>query len=172
MRGNSRLVGPWVAKFSLVGLVCFCVLLVPIGGFAQTACPQGVTAGSVSCLPDQLPSPPPRPAGEWIKTWGALAVNNQRDIGFSSGKISKEDAENVAVSQCERWGIGGCHAETFFFNQCIAVVRASDNSGAMATAATKNKAVSLAKGKCKRDTGQSCEITLAECSLPIFEFYK
>jgi hypothetical protein len=146
--------------------------IAPMRVVAQTACPAGVSPGSVSCLPDQLSAPPPRPAGEWIKTWGALAYNEQRDLGFSSQKISKADAEEEAVNQCKTWGIEDCHVETFFFNQCVAVARTDSGAGTVVTAAPKKKAVDLAKKKCDRDTGGVCKVWLAECSLPIFEFYK
>lgn len=169
MPRNNRRVGVWMANLVLMGLFA---TLIPIGGFAQTRCPVGIQPGNIRCLPDVEEQAAPRPAGRWIKTWGALAFNDQRDMGFSSGMVSKEEAEEEAVYQCERWGQGSCQAESFFFNQCVAVFHTSSNAGAMATAPTKSKAMKLAKGKCERDTGEVCEITIADCSLPIFEPYR
>lgn len=50
--------------------------------FGQTACAVGVAPGSPQCGPDSgtsrgdIPDPPPRPTGEWLKTWGAIAGSN------------------------------------------------------------------------------------------------
>lgn len=60
---------------------------------SQTACPSGVAPGSPQCGPDSgtsrgdLSIPPPRPTGEWLKTWGQL-LHLSRPVRLAQQSIS------------------------------------------------------------------------------------
>ncbi|WP_167702264.1 DUF4189 domain-containing protein [Xanthomonas axonopodis] len=83
--------------------------------WAEQGCPPGMIPGGVdphnmaTCAPipqgssQQQSDQRRRPAGKWLKTWGAIAENdNGSDFGVSTGKLSKPDAENEAVKNCEK----------------------------------------------------------------------
>jgi len=82
----------WLAAASL--LIAFAS-----GGaaVAQTACPVSTPAGSATCGPSpasggEIAPPAPRPSGEWLKTWGAIATAANGDTGVSSQQASEADA--------------------------------------------------------------------------------
>ncbi|MFB9114896.1 DUF4189 domain-containing protein [Xanthomonas arboricola pv. corylina] len=145
----------------------------PFAAIAQTACPNGVAPGSPQCGPDSGTSranpAPPQPTGRWIKTWGALAKNSSGDMGFSAGKIERDNAEAEAISRCESFGAGSCQVFETFNNQCISTAVSSSGQAGIAIAPTKEKASSLATEKCEKSFAGVCKVTLAECIRPIFE---
>jgi hypothetical protein len=147
------------------------LVITPFATYAQTACPVGVNAGSISCLPDQIPAPPARPAGEWIKTWGAVAIADNGDGGITQGKLSKEDAERVAVENCERRGVSGCHVSFAFFNQCVAGAVSPSGKTVGSGASSVKKASSLALSECKKIYGEKCQIKLTQCTDPVFRYF-
>ena len=71
----------------------------PIGGQGVQGCaPIPGAGGGVS---QQSPSPAPRPLGEWIRTWGGVAVSpTTSDAGVSTGQLSRKDAERDAMQKC------------------------------------------------------------------------
>ncbi|WDK02764.1 DUF4189 domain-containing protein [Xanthomonas campestris] len=144
---------------------------------AQTACPAGVAPGSPQCGPDsgtsrgEIASPPPRPTGEWIKTWGAIATSNAGDTGVSSGYVAKEDAEESAISSCENLGQERCKVSFTFFNQCVAAAMSTSGKGTASTAESITKASSYAKERCEDLHGGQCRITLSKCTDPVFRKY-
>nr|WP_283161111.1 DUF4189 domain-containing protein [Xanthomonas nasturtii] len=145
----------------------------PLSGVAQTACPNGVAPGSPQCGSDSGTSraapAPPQPTGQWIKTWGALAKNSSGDMGFSAGKVERDDAEEEAVSRCESFGAGSCRVFETFNNQCVSTAVSSSGQAGIAVAPTKEKAAGLAIEKCENSYASKCKVTLAECSRPIFK---
>ena len=103
----------WLAAVSL--LIC----AAPVS--AQTACPVGTPAGSAMCGPSpgggEIPAPAPRPSGEWLKTWGAIATSPSGNGGVSSQRLSKQDAEKVALQNCASAGGTSCKVELAYENQ-------------------------------------------------------
>ncbi|WP_184375169.1 MULTISPECIES: DUF4189 domain-containing protein [Xanthomonas] len=154
-------------------LTCALSLGFPCCALAQTACPNGVAPGSPQCGPDsgtsRADSPPPRPTGRWIKTWGALSKNRSGDMGFSAGKVSKDDAEAEAVERCESFGAGRCQVFETFNNQCISTAVTASGKAGIAVAPSKEAASSLAIKNCQSSFDAECKVTLAECSKPIFQ---
>lgn len=144
---------------------------------AQTACPVGVAPGSPQCGSDsgtsrgEIASPPPRPTGEWIKTWGAIATSNLGDTGVSSGYVDKGDAEASAISSCENLGQERCNVSFTFFNQCVAAAMSTSGKGTASTAESITKASSYAKERCEDLYGGKCQITLSKCTDPVFRKY-
>lgn len=127
--------------------------------FGQTACPAGVAPGSPQCGPDSgtsrgdIPTPPPRPTGEWIKTWGAVATSGSGDAGVSSGRRTKEQAENDAIASCEGLGSGSCRVSMAFFNQCVAAADSGQGQGSMFSAASIEEASRSAIKQCEKIQG-------------------
>jgi len=140
---------------------------------AQTACPVGTPAGSATCGPSggggEMAAPAPRPVGEWIKTWGAIATARNGDTGVSSGKLSKSEAEEAALRSCAGLGNADCAVAFTYRNQCVAAVNpvGGGQGGVISGAATLREALARATAKCERATGGRCKASVAECSAPV-----
>lgn len=115
----------------------------------------------------QLPPSPPKPSGEWIKTWGAVANGSNGEGGVSIGKITESDAKADAVFQCKRGGGIDCAPSYSYYNQCIALTATSGG-----TAGSIDRASKLATDLCEKNGGSSCEIVYSACSEPYFKSYK
>lgn len=139
---------------------------------SQTACPVGTTPGSATCGPSpgsQMPAPPPRPSGEWIKTWGAIATSTSGGGGASSQRLSKDDAEQLALRNCIDSGAANCRIEFSYYNQCVALAYpVGKNGGKVNTAATVERAKTRVLAACEKELGGECKVALAECSEPVF----
>ncbi|GFM81380.1 hypothetical protein PSCICN_20720 [Pseudomonas cichorii] len=87
---------------------------------------MGAQAGSIQCLPDDPQSgsapAPPRPTGEWIKTWGAIVNSRHTSQAWAAvGQMSKSDAEKDAIDQCQSAGFQECYVTFTYMNQCVAL---------------------------------------------------
>src|SRR3546814_8780203 len=70
-------------------VIVLAILLMPWNvAFAQTACPQGVAAGSAQCGPSSLVNPgdsdyrfkaPALPQEKWSDSWGAIASDRSEE---------------------------------------------------------------------------------------------
>ncbi|QDG93753.1 DUF4189 domain-containing protein (plasmid) [Rhizobium sp. NIBRBAC000502774] len=145
---------------------------------AQTACPVGTVPGSATCGPSvgsggQMASPPPRPSGEWLKTWGAIATAGNGDTGVSSQEPSKAEAENLAMQRCASFGNTDCTIAMTYRNQCVAAVNPvrGGKGSTISTAATLDQALARATAKCERASGGECKAAVAGCSPPVFRRY-
>lgn len=155
-----------------------CLLLtLTQGSFAQTACPVGVAPGSPQCgqgAADDLPAPPPRPAGEWIKTWGAIAGSVQGDQGWSSnGKYSENDAKQDVLNRCNSSGATDCKVDLTYFNQCVAIAvpAKGGGKGSIFTGKDEEVASSRALDKCHSGYGSRCTVSFTDCTRPVFKKY-
>ncbi|MCS3745064.1 hypothetical protein FHY18_000594 [Xanthomonas arboricola] len=166
-------------------LLCLCLLWVPSTStvLAQTACPIGTAAGSAMCGPtsgsdansnsnDFIPAPAPRPNGEWLKTWGAVAQASTGDTGLSKGFLSKREASVDALNKCANWGAVDCKVIVTYRNQCIASVNPTDGSasGAIANASSIETAEKIAREHCEK-SGRACKLTFSDCSEPKFKSF-
>ncbi|QHG89069.1 MULTISPECIES: DUF4189 domain-containing protein [Xanthomonas] len=159
----------WVSLFFLVNAVP--------SAFAQTACPVGVAPGSPQCGPDSgtsrgdIPSPPPRPTGEWIKTWGAIATSKSMgEAGTSANKTSEDEARRIAIQECERGGAKDCEVNLAYHNQCAALASSQTDTFFQASG-TEGRAAKLAMQSCKDSNGGSCKVRYSECTNPVFRKY-
>ena len=156
----------------------FALLAAPLA-FAQTACPGGVAPGSPQCGPDAgtsrgAPPAPPRPTGEWIKTWGAIAhADNTNEAWASTGMLSKEAAELDAVDQCQSAGFKNCAATFTYRNQCVAL--ASSRSGPLLSGTVSAVDIPTAESEaiklCKERGGAQCAVIYKDCTEPKFRRY-
>ena len=164
-------------RLFVIGALFLLAITTGTVALAQTACPVGTPAGSATCGPSpssggQMASPPPRPSGEWLKTWGAIATSGSGNGGVSSQQLSKEDAEQVALRNCAQAGGKDCIVELTYRNQCVAAVRPPTGSGGqISTAASVEDARGRALRLCKARYGRECTLVLAECSEPVFRKY-
>ncbi|MBV6843604.1 DUF4189 domain-containing protein [Xanthomonas axonopodis] len=143
---------------------------------AQTACPVGVAPGSPQCGSDSgtsrgdTPLPPPRPTGEWIKTWGAIAnAEDSSEAWASTGKFSKSDAEADAVDQCQVAGFHGCAVTFTYRNQCVALASPAQGRAGVAAAPNLALAENDAVSVCKKQGGSNCSVIYKDCTKPIFK---
>jgi hypothetical protein len=122
----------------------------------------------------EIPPPPPRPTGEWIKTWGSIANGSNGEGGVSVGLPSKAAAENEAIKQCIRGGGLNCKSTFSYHNQCVAILTAVSNpvrdtiQGAESVEAAKKIALPVCKSQ---NNGSECEVAYSACSEPIFKRY-
>ena len=159
-----------LARLTAIGFFLVCAA----HASAQTACPVGTAPGSATCGPSpgsaEMPPPPPRPSGEWLKTWGAISSNRAGDMGVSSGKLSKAEAEEEARNRCLGWKTGDCKIDISYRNQCVAAAGALQNrrGGGTASGPTLDGAKSQAMKICNEVSGGQCKIMVAECSEQVF----
>ncbi|UKE67146.1 DUF4189 domain-containing protein [Xanthomonas graminis] len=155
-------------------IIFFIVLSLTLASVAQsqTRCPTGVQAGSAQCLPDDEGSAPPRPTGEWIKTWGAIAnADNTNEAWASVKMLSKKDAEDDALDQCRSAGYKGCVVTFTYRNQCVAI--ASPNNGRTQGGVAGRADLALAKTAaveiCEKNGGSGCSVIYSDCTDPVFK---
>ncbi len=125
----------------------------------------------VNSSQSQLPPPPPRPTGQWIKTWGALAGGTNGQAGFSVGGLTKADAERDAVVRCTSDGGQNCRPTFAYYNQCVAVLQAISNPvrDTIQGAQSVEVAEELAAPVCSAENGGGkCAVVYSACTDPIF----
>ena len=154
-------------------IIAFSALAAPLTLSAQTRCAVGTPTGSAGCLPDDAGSAPPRPTGEWIKTWGAVVNSAKKNEGWSSvGKFSEEDARNDALNKCSASGANDCSVQATYFNQCLAIaVPRGGGSGNSSTGKDEATANKRALSNCTETNGSQCSILFTECTNPFFRKY-
>jgi len=168
-------------------LTAFVALLALSGAspaFAQTACPVGTAPGSATCGPapggNASPPPPPRPLGEWLDRFGAVAADmtSSGNTGVAANRLSREDAENVAMEKCRSLGSTKCGIVMHYSNQCVAIVAPSVNgverAGAPVTrpGQTIEAAIAKATPDCHQaNKTNECTPIYSACSLPVFRKY-
>jgi hypothetical protein len=86
--------------------------------FEEWRCPPGshpvggLGVGGCAPIGGGLPSSQPRAMGRWHKSWGAVAIApSNGDIGVSTGKASKLEAEQEVTSSCRNGGAPDCRSE-------------------------------------------------------------
>lgn len=118
----------------------------------------------------------PRPIGEWVKTWGAIASGtNGSGYGVTKGAFSKKDAEKQAVSQCFAGGGENCKPTFAYQNQCVAIAQPVDDGGVMdakASAISTDVATQDAIRACgEYNHGMACKIIYTDCTEQFFKRY-
>ncbi|WP_460198764.1 hypothetical protein ACE15N_16845 [Xanthomonas campestris pv. passiflorae] len=93
----------------ILPLVFFYVLLIPMDGWAQ-GCPVGQYQiggqGAVACAP--IPQgnsiqQETRPSGKWIKTWGAIARDDDGgNLGVSTGALEKKKLGTMHLNSVKK----------------------------------------------------------------------
>ncbi len=146
----------------------------PIGGQGVQGCApipgaQAGAGGGASSTPL-----PPRPTGEWIKTWGALAGAVDGTAGGASVNQLTEDAARLkAVENCERQGGGRCKVDFVYQNQCVSAVNSElvSTGTKYASAGSVESATRLAVQACTAAGGKECRSIYSACAVPFFREY-
>lgn len=160
------------------------LLLISFSVRAQTACPTGVAAGSAQCgpspverhaSPSMIDGRPVTtrfvPTGEWLNTWGAVAVDSDvGSIGASSGKLSKEEAGESALRLCASKGAKACSLRISYSNQCVATFfpGVAGGKGFSISGPTIEEASRLGHQRCLAENGTACNRVFTECTRPLF----
>ncbi|WP_354273315.1 MULTISPECIES: DUF4189 domain-containing protein [Stenotrophomonas] len=174
---------------SAMRLLMLLWVLFPLIAFAEGNCPPGFYPiggqGVQGCAPipgggasagQAAPAAAPVPTGEWIKTWGAIAVSQATsDAGVSTGKLSRSEAERQALELCAGKGANDCALHTAYRNQCVSWMipggRLGKGKSGIGTGPTPADARSGASKVCRDDQGAGCIETYANCTEPQFKKY-
>ncbi|WP_080274820.1 DUF4189 domain-containing protein [Pseudomonas syringae] len=162
---------------------------------AEGACPPGQYQiggqGAVACAPipqeNSVQQQPvaPRPTGEWIKTWGAIAVGSVDSTtiyGITTGKLSKSDAEEDSLKRCSSRAKDNCNVAFTYHNQCVAIAEPQINGLPLTdglikfiSAATIAEASTEASKRCielnKKVPNTTCKVVYTACTEPLFYRY-
>lgn len=119
LRGDSAFV---------ISALLFAALLVASNASAEGRCPSGQypigDQGVGGCAPIPgagVTAREPGPAGQWHKTWGAIASSDATaDAGDATGRPSKENAEQFALADYGMRGASDCRVIYTYRNQCVA----------------------------------------------------
>ena len=170
---------------TLLGL---CVLSLP--ALAEGGCPPGMYPiggqGVQGCAPipgaqggagsgsSSSPALPPRPTGEWIKTWGALAgAIDGTEGGASENQLTEDAARSKAIENCQQQGGGSCKVDFVYQNQCVSAVNSElvSTGTKYASSGTVASATKLAVQECKKAGGKDCRSIYSACAIPFFRAY-
>ncbi|HHA2856732.1 TPA: DUF4189 domain-containing protein [Stenotrophomonas maltophilia] len=116
------------------------------------------------------------PAGQWHKTWGAIASSpSTNEAGVATGRATKEDAERVALEGCGMRAARDCRVLIAYRNQCAAwVVPQSQRNGArggVASGKDLKEAIAQAQKICVDPAGTQCKVAYSACSEPVYEAF-
>lgn len=121
-------------------------------------------------MQQQLPPPPPQPTGWWDTTWGALAPSPVGGVlGTAVGASSKEEAERLALEDCNAKGGGACEVGLAYYNQCAAMI-VGENTYSLAHAGDEGVAADIGIGTCKKKN-KDCSVYYSACTKPVFRRY-
>lgn len=118
----------------------------------------------------------PEPAGQWHKTWGAIASSDATaDAGVATGRLSKENAEQMALADCGRRGASDCRVIYTYRNQCVAWLVPSTQDGSsragLASAKDSAEARKYAQQSCVDTGGKACTVAYENCTKPVYESF-
>jgi len=104
---------------------------------------------------------PRRPVGEWITTWGAIAmgsIDSVTNYGVPTGKMSKAEAEADVLRRCASHGETDCRVVLAYHNQCAVIAEPHINGKPLSGgtvkfvgAATIAEAGEYAKSQCRKE---------------------
>ncbi|MCQ2994331.1 DUF4189 domain-containing protein [Pseudomonas quasicaspiana] len=164
----------------------FLLALTPNFASAEGGCPAGQYPiggqGAVACapMPQNNSQPQARPLGEWIKTWGAIAMGSIDSIttyGVSTGKLSESDARKEALAYCGSHGEDDCKVLLTYRNQCAAVATPKidgkpSGSTHMTGRATLEEASADALDACKKNNPKAqCNVAYTDCTKQFFQWF-
>lgn len=179
----------WVKVLTILPLLF--IMAFASNAIAEGACPPGQYQiggqGAVACAPipqensvQQQPAAP-RPTGEWIKTWGAIAMGTVDSVphyGVPVGKNSKSEAESDALARCSKQGAVDCNIILSYFNQCAAIAEPRTQAGEIlgvviaAGRASIEQASAAAQESCdNKNVKNKCKVVFKTCSEPIYYKY-
>lgn len=112
----------------------------------------------------------PQPTGYWEKTWGAIAPSPKGGVlGTALGASTKEEAERLALADCEAKGGESCQVDLVYQNQCAAMV-IGDKRLRLQGAESIEAASELAMSRCN-ESDSNCRVYYSACTEPVFHKY-
>ncbi|MDO0790481.1 DUF4189 domain-containing protein [Xanthomonas campestris pv. campestris] len=168
-----------------LALLALPIFLISACARAEQGCPPGQipaqSNGSItSCGPipagynQEQPASSPRPLGKWIKTWGAIASDNEGgNLGVSTDNLKRKQAEKEAVKQCEGESRKKCKVVMSYENQCVSVAR-PDGSGTITFTrgpSAENTSKDVLADCQKENSGSKCSIIYENCTKQIFKSF-
>lgn len=167
----------------VISALLFAALLFANNASAEGRCPAGQYPigdhGVGGCAP--IPGAgggarEPEPAGQWHKTWGAIASSpSTNEAGVATGRATKEDAERVALEGCGMHAARDCRIHIAYRNQCAAwVVPQGQGNGArggVASGQDLKEAIAQAQKICVDPAGTQCKVAYSSCSEPVYEAF-
>ncbi|WP_244860040.1 DUF4189 domain-containing protein [Xanthomonas arboricola] len=152
------------------------------GSALAQGCPVGQYQiggqGAVACAPIPQGAPiqkDPRPSGKWIKTWGAIAGDGNENLGVSTGKLKKSEAQQDALEKCEGASKEKCSILYVYENRCAAIAE-PELRGAIIRGFAAGPSIEVA-GKnaisfCKKSNpGNECKTIYTACTEPVFKSF-
>ncbi|OOG47804.1 DUF4189 domain-containing protein [Rhodanobacter sp. C01] len=147
---------------------------------AEGGCPPGMIPASGtdinSCVPippgyynnqQQAQPQPPPPPPQWTSQWGAIATDGPGGhLGVATNLSSKDDAEQVAITDCQAKGGVPCAIEVAYDNECAAMVVGHTEHSSNA-AASLDEAIHLGMLTCNNAGDTNCHVYYSACSLPV-----
>lgn len=163
-------------------LLLLCVIAASKPVLAEGGCPHGMTpvnnGQNWTCIPggndqaggQEAQQQPPQPTGWWEKTWGAIAPSPKGGaVGVALGANSKEEAERLALADCESKGGGACEIGMSYRNQCAAMVLGT-RKYFTTSAASIDQAERDGIQYCK-ESDDNCRVYYTACTEPVFHRY-
>lgn len=153
-------------------VVVACLALLAGDAAAQTACPVGITPGSAVCGP--TPVPRSGPAGHWVYTWGAIAIDPPSSaVGKSTGQATEDDARRTAINDCRTVGTTACEVYITYQHQCVALAwpEKPGKPVGINLGSSVQQASTRAGNDCRATGGGNCRIVYSECTAARFEKY-
>jgi hypothetical protein len=168
-----------------MGLCNVCLLLllsIAFSAMAEQGCPPGQYPiggqGVAACAPipqgsSQETAPAPRPLGKWIETWGAIAGDGNENLGVSTGKLKKADAQQDAVEKCEAESQKNCRVLYVYLNRCAAIAE-PDHMGNIIRSFAAGPSIEVASRNAisfcnKKNKGSQCKVIYTDCTEPLFQ---
>lgn len=147
------------------------LILLSAKAFPEIGCPpgmipyQGLNAQSCGPIPTNGRRVSPKPS--WSSRWGAIAQDPTSGMmGVSNAKTSKSEAGKTAIADCLSHGGARCRVETFYTNQCVAVIQGVGSSYA-SKAESDEVARRLAMDRCTQQADTDCHVYYKACSRPV-----
>lgn len=123
----------------------------------------------------EIPSPVPQPIGEWVKTWGAIADGTNGVSGAAVGKMSRKEAEKVAVDICIKEGGVGCKPVYPYENRCISISQGllpnSEYTISRMASSSIERSSRIVLEDCNKRGAKDCKVYYSACTEPVFRHY-
>jgi hypothetical protein len=101
----------------------------------------------------------------WATKWGAIATDATKgSLGATTNMTSREEAQQLAIIDCQNKGGTQCKLQIAYDNQC-AVMVLGDKVFNIANADTISEATRLGMQKCDAESA-NCHVYYSACSMP------
>ncbi|MGE6335198.1 DUF4189 domain-containing protein [Stenotrophomonas sp.] len=96
------------------------------------------------------------------RIWGAWARGDDRTLGYSLTGRTQQEAEDLAVADCERRGSTNCVPIDSFDNACVAIAAGPSDRYAQIS----RKGTKWTRREALKQCGPDCKIIFEGCAVP------